>query len=191
MRLVSVRVTSTSSLALIVSISLPTGRPMIEVIKTIGAFVGLLTAIVYFYDRMAKGRPIASLTITRKNERKLACIRISNPSSYDIAVLTLDVCPPVYSFAEDVEVRSFIMAAAGKVPYFMLKPGEDKELVLAPNFKDNRPLDLTPQRIKVQIVWRRGNATWLPQVPVYVWIVVQFHNSPRPAPPAPPPNAAK
>jgi hypothetical protein len=34
---------------------------MIEVIKTIGSFVGLLTAVVYFYDRFAKGRPAAIL----------------------------------------------------------------------------------------------------------------------------------
>lgn len=47
----------------------------------------------------------------------------------------------------------------------MLKPGDTKELILAPNFKDNLPLELTPQRIRVQIAWWRGNATWLPQVP--------------------------
>jgi hypothetical protein len=131
------------------------------------------SAIVYFFDRIAKGRPIASLTITRKNERKLACIRISNPSSYDIAVLGADVFPGVYSLAEDAEVRSFVRAAAGSVPYFMLKPGEDKELILAPNFKDNLPLELTPQRITIRIAWRRGNATWLPQLPVYVWTSTQ------------------
>jgi hypothetical protein len=55
----------------------------------------------------------------------------------------------------------------------MLKPGDTKELILAPNFKDNLPLELTPQRIRVQIAWWRGNATWLPQVPVFVWTSTQ------------------
>lgn len=141
---------------------------MIEAIKTIGAFVGLLTGIAYFYDRLAKGRPIASLTVTHQDTRKLVCIRVSNPSSYDIAILTTAVVPAVYSLTEDLEVRSLLAGAAGSAPSFMLKPGETKELILAPNFKDNLPLEIKPQRIRVQISWRRGNATWLPQVPVYV-----------------------
>jgi hypothetical protein len=33
-----------------------------ELLKTIGSFVGLLTGAVTVYDRLAKGRPIATIT---------------------------------------------------------------------------------------------------------------------------------
>jgi hypothetical protein len=144
---------------------------MIEAIKTLGSFVGLLTGLVVFYDRLVKGRPIASLTTTHNGR---ACIRISNPSSYDIAVLAAKVLPPVYSLGDD-DLLSAITAAVDVVPSFMLKPfmlkpGEAKELTLVPIpiYKDNLPLDPTPQRVTIKISWLRGNSTWLWQAPVCV-----------------------
>ena len=142
---------------------------MIEFIKTVGSFIGLLTGVAYFYDRIAKGRPIASLTITKDGSRKLACIRISNPSSYDIAVLDALVSPSdVYFLVEDLETRSLVAGGVGRRPSFMLKPSESKELILAPKFKNNLAVEVTPQRVAFRFSWRRGNATWLPQVPVWV-----------------------
>jgi hypothetical protein len=142
---------------------------MLEIVKTIGAFVGLLTGITYFYDRMAKGRPVASLSVTEKEGGKLVCIRISNPSSYDIAILSVTLNTPVFYLIEDLEVRSLLEGASGQIPYFMLKPGDSKELILAPRSETNLPPELKHRHIWVRISWRRGNATWLPQVPVCVW----------------------
>lgn len=141
---------------------------MLEFLKTLGSFLGLLTSVVFFYDRIAKGRPIASLTIVEGTKPKKVCIRINNPSSYDIAILDGTVSPPVYFLVPDLEVRTVLEGASGERPYFMLKPGESKELILAPHFRNNIPLEVDPQRITVKISWRRGNATWLPQVPVFV-----------------------
>jgi hypothetical protein len=59
---------------------------MIELIKTLGSFVGLLTGAVFFYDRFAKGRPIAYLFF-REDESRSAFIRIENTGSFGIAVL--------------------------------------------------------------------------------------------------------
>jgi hypothetical protein len=73
---------------------------MIALVQDIGSFVDLVTSVVYFYDRMAKDRPIAS--------------------------------PVVYFLTEDLETRSLIEGAAGSRPYFMLKPGEEKEFVSLP-----------------------------------------------------------
>ena len=112
-----------------------------------------------------KGRPVASLTITEDTGRKLVCIRVSNISPYDVAIIGMKVKPPVYFLTESLEVRRLIEGAVGYKPSFMLKPGKEKQLILAPNFQGNVAIEaLAAQRVTVWISWRRGNATWLPQV---------------------------
>jgi hypothetical protein len=151
----------------------PIGRKeakVIEAIKLVGSIVGLLTGIAYFYDRMARGRPIASLTIVKQGITKYACIRINNVSDYDIAIVDATVTPAVYFLAEDLEERTLVEGAVGRRPYFMLKPREGKELVVAPLYKDGTRIEATgDKRVAFRISWRRGNATWLPQIPVSVW----------------------
>ena len=141
---------------------------MLEFIKSLGSFLGILTTVVFFYDRLAKGRPIGSLTITNHNGRKFVCIRLSNPSDYDIAILEATVNPKIYFLTEDIEVRSLVEGQLRPGPHFMLKPKEEKELILVPLFKDGLALEVQPQTVTFRIYWRRGNATWLPQWPVHV-----------------------
>jgi hypothetical protein len=47
-----------------------------EWIRDFGSLFGLVAGIVYFYERLPKGRPIASLKISKRDARKLACIRL-------------------------------------------------------------------------------------------------------------------
>jgi hypothetical protein len=141
---------------------------MIEFLKTLGSFLGLITAVVFFYDRAAKGRPIGSITVKQGNGRKLVCIRISNPSDYDIAILGMEVIPRTYFLTEDMEVRSLVANQLGEGPYFLLKPREERELVIAPLFENNVALEMKPHDVKFKIYWRRGNATWLKQWPVHI-----------------------
>ena len=142
---------------------------MLEIVKTVGSIVGLLTGAFILYDRYAKGRPMASLTIEMDGTRKKPCIRVSNATQYDFAVIDTGVSPGTYFLTENLEVGRLLRGAAGRRPYFMLKPGESKLLMIAPNFKDGMPLEVQKHRVKFSIYWRRGNATWLPQIPVSVW----------------------
>jgi hypothetical protein len=141
---------------------------MFEELKTIGSIVGLLTGLFVLYDRYAKGRPIASLTIVMNGSRNLACIRVSNITPYDFAITDTEVSPKTYFLTEDLEINRLVRGAAGRSPYFMLKSGASKELVIAPMFKDGLPLEVNHHMINFRIYWRRGNATWLPQLPVVV-----------------------
>ena len=100
--------------------------------------------------------------------RKLACIRVTNIGDYDIAVIDASVSPKIYFLTEDMEVRTLIEGASGHCPSFMLKPREEKELRIAPRFKDGVPLEAQKKNVTFRISWRRCNMTWLPQVPVYV-----------------------
>jgi hypothetical protein len=139
-----------------------------DAITKIGSIVGLLSGIFLVYDRLARGRPIASLTILMDGTRKIPCVRIDNITPYDVAITNTEVRPKTYFLVEDLDVRRVVRGAAGKSPYFMLKAGDSKELKIAPMFKDGQPLEVTPHRVRFLLYWRRGNATWMPQIPIFV-----------------------
>jgi hypothetical protein len=127
---------------------------MIEVIKLVGSIVGLVTGLFVFIDRVLKGRPVASLTISEDAGRKLVCIRVTNISPYDVAIIDMEVKPPVYFLTESLGVRKLIEGVVGYRPSFMLKPGKEKELILAPNFQGNVAIEaLAAQRVTVWISW--------------------------------------
>jgi hypothetical protein len=142
---------------------------MIEAIKLIGSIVGLMTGTFVVYDRWAKSRPVASFTVIKQGTRELAAIRIINIGDYDIAIQNATVRPSVYFLTEDMEVRSLLEGAEGQEPYFMLKPREEKQLIIVPHYSDGTARDLTQQNVRFRFSWRRCNATWLPQIPVFVW----------------------
>ena len=71
-------------------------------------------------------------------------------------------------------MRKVIAAAESERLSFVLEAGAGKDLFLVSKFKDGIPLELTPQRLKFRISWRRGNMTWMPQLPVWVWTSTPF-----------------
>lgn len=140
-----------------------------ELIKTIGAFVGLVTGAFVFYDRFNKGRPVATLTFKEEGTRKLACIRVSNPTPYDVMIIDTLVSPSIYFLTDDFEIKNLVRGAAGKGISFILKSHDSREVLIAPLFKDGVALELTkPGAVNFWIYWRRGNATWLKMPPVPV-----------------------
>jgi hypothetical protein len=138
---------------------------MIEWLKPIGALGGLVANL---FDRFAKGRPTASFTVKDQGTRKVGCIRIKNKGDYDIAIIDVCVTPEVYFLTEDMEVRTLIEGAAGRRPTCMLKPGKEKELIIAPLYTNGIQRDREDQNVTFRISWRRCNRTSLPQIPMYV-----------------------
>jgi hypothetical protein len=56
-----------------------------------------------------------------------------------------------------------------KMASFILKPDESKELLIMPKFEGGMPVEaIKNQYVEFWIYWRRGNATWQPQLPVPV-----------------------
>jgi hypothetical protein len=51
-----------------------------------------------------------------------------------------------------------------------MEPEESKRLYLLSKLEGGIPLEVGTNRITIKISWRRGNATWFPQVPVNLWI---------------------
>ncbi|TWA96994.1 hypothetical protein FBZ96_10645 [Bradyrhizobium stylosanthis] len=127
-------------------------------------------------DRYHKGRPVVSLTTKTEDGRTKVCIRIKNTTPYDVAILGNKVTRGwffrpcnVYFLSAGQGTRALLSAQSGKPPQFMLKPDESRELTICPAFAGNMPLEITePGRVDFFIQWRRGNATWLAQIPLPV-----------------------
>ena len=62
------------------------GGGLMSFLTTFAAYVGLLTGIFTFWDRYAKGRPIACLASGPDD----VLLRISNPGDYSIFILSID-----------------------------------------------------------------------------------------------------
>jgi hypothetical protein len=145
------------------------------IIGIVGGMVGLAGGLASFYDRFYKGRPVGSITTRNSNGRTLVLIRIKNTTSYDVVVTGSKERKGVYFLTEDSTTFNIIKGQMEKAaPSFILKPDETKELLIMPKFKDNMPMDvLKPGYIAFWISWRRGNATWLPQIPLPVCTTTQ------------------
>jgi len=140
-------------------------------LSEIGGIVGLFGGLVVLYDRYYKARPMASLTVNvgTPSVRKTVWIRIKNPTPYDIAIIGATNRQGVYFLAENEETHTLIEGASGNLRFaFMLKPNETKQLIVCAKFKDGIPLEITNRYVEFLIWWRRGDATWLPKMPVFV-----------------------
>jgi hypothetical protein len=140
-------------------------------LSELGGIVGLIGGLLVFYDRYYQGRPVASLTVKVQSPsgRKLVCVRIKNTTPYDVAILGAKNRQGVYYLTEDEATRSLVAGVMGALKFaFMLKPDETRELIIMPHFDSGIPLEVKKRYIEFAIYWRRGNATWLPQVPLLV-----------------------
>ena len=98
-------------------------------------------------------------------------MRIKNTTEYDVVVNGGAERRGVYFLAEDFETGTIVRGQIKKGMFspFVLKPGDSKELIIMPKFKDGIAIEAMGNRyIEFWIHWRRGNATWLPQIPVPV-----------------------
>jgi hypothetical protein len=147
-------------------------------LSEVGGIVGLLGGLVVLFDRYYKGRPVASLTVDTLSPsgRKLVCVRIQNTTPYDVVIRHPTNRQRIYYLTQDEEPGTLLQGAAGTLKFaFMLKPDETKKLIIKAYIKDNVPLEVKkPGYVEFLIPWRRGNATWLPQIPILVCSTTQI-----------------
>jgi hypothetical protein len=147
------------------------GGDWAAMIGVVGGVIGLFGGLMSFRDRFYKGRPVASLTTNNSSGRTLVQVRIKNTTEYDVVVNGGTERRGVYFLAEDFGTGALVRGQikGGMFSPFVLKPGDSRELFIMPKFKNNVAIEATGNRyIEFWIHWRRGNATWLPQIPVPV-----------------------
>jgi hypothetical protein len=147
----------------------PIGWPAI--IGMVGGLVGMAGGLASFYDRFYKGRPVASLTTQEKNGVKFVLVRITNTTSYDVIIDGAGEKRGVYFLAEDASTHNIVKGQLNRKMFspFVLKPSDSKELFVMAKYKDNVAIEALGNRyVEFMIYWRRGNSTWLRQIPIPV-----------------------
>lgn len=145
-----------------------------SIIGLVGGIIGILGGGAAFYDRFYKGRPTASLTTGNSFNGTQVLVRIKNTTSYDVVIQGSTERRGVYYLAEKSDTSEIIRGQRGKALHFVLKPDESKELLILPKFEGGMAVETRVRGyIAFWISWRRGNATWTPQIPVPVCTTVQ------------------
>jgi hypothetical protein len=154
------------------------GGGLMSFFTAFAAYVGLLTGVFTFWDRYAKGRPIAFL-VFEANEARL---RISNPGDYSIFILSAKTTPGVFFLSRGLDIRTIIEDQLSGITYWPIKPKGIAEFGIGDRFEDGRKLSLIDQRVRFSVSWRRGSVTWLWQLPVTVRTKTSTINKLRNAP---------
>ncbi|TWB86820.1 hypothetical protein FBZ93_1261 [Bradyrhizobium macuxiense] len=127
-------------------------------VGVVGGIVGLIGGLMSFGDRFYKGRPIASLTTGTSGDQKLVFVRIKNTTNYDVMIKRATERRQVYFLTEDFEIGNLLRGQTeGMFRPFMLKPGDSKDLLIRPKFKDGVAVEAMGNRhIDFWLYWRRG-----------------------------------
>ena len=139
-----------------------------DFLKTVGSFVGLFTGAFTLYDRIARGRPIATMTFTKVGNGISPKVKIENASDTTIVILEWSVRPNVYFLMKDDSLRWSIEDQLKTSAPFPLNSKQSVELTFAPRYKAGESMDLGDQAVRFSFKWRRANATWLPQFPMSI-----------------------
>jgi hypothetical protein len=142
---------------------------MLETIKTVGAFAGLLTTAFVIWDRWARGRPLAWVTIKKFGVNPYTYIRIKNPGPADVFILAVRAYPSgTYFIARDQSSQAIVDASLKIDTNVLLWQGETRDLPILPFRKPSEMAKDAPQAVRVVIYWRKTSSSWLPQVPVMI-----------------------
>jgi hypothetical protein len=159
---------------------------MLETIKTVGSFAGLISAAFLIWDRWVRGRPVVGPKIKLAGVNPFKYIRIENPGPGDVLVLgvrayqiadQLGDLPPIvtsgiYAIAKDHSDEEILQATVPKLYgvgdlQFLLRPEGKRDL---PIIEPRKPNTDPPSKLVLFVVsWRKtSSALW--QVPVWFTI---------------------
>lgn len=127
-----------------------------------------MTGAIAVYDRIAKGRPIATITYEKKDYDTSVGITITNAGDATAVILKASVTPDIYFLTFNLETRSLIEGQLNPLKSFFINPKGSVRLFFVPRFKNGVNMDLHDQAVRFSFSWRRGDATWLPQCPLTI-----------------------
>src|SRR5262245_61841247 len=107
---------------------------MLETIKTIGSFAGLVSAVLLVWDRWVRGRPLVVPTIKLAGVNPYKYIRITNPGPGDVFIQGVRASPSgIYGIAKNHSNDAILQATTPKIYgvadlQALLRPGEKCDL---------------------------------------------------------------
>jgi hypothetical protein len=151
---------------------------MLETIKTVGSYAGLVSAAFLIWDRWLRGRPIweQSATVRRGGTPADPCIRITNPGPTGLLIWRARVLPTgIYAVAKNHGIKSS-MAAVGDatvegadVLNVLLPAGQKHDFAIIDRRNNEDVRKNISRWVCFCISWRKTSSTWLPQLPVFIF----------------------
>jgi hypothetical protein len=148
---------------------------MLEAIKLVGGIAGLLTTAFVIWDRWARGRPLAWVTIKKLGVNPYKYIRIKNPGPADVFILRVRAYPSrPYGIARDHSTKAILEAAFKSDAKVFLWQGDVIDLPIIelskPVVEDQHKATEAPtnQSVWFVIYWRKTSSSYLRQVPVMI-----------------------
>ena len=138
---------------------------LFEAVKTVGAVLAIPTAILFFFDRFASGRPLVSITIKDRPLKGSRFLTIKNVGRTDIAVRSVTVRPAIYGTAKGNSPKEIYHVAIGERFRSLIGPGELAELQLIAINQGQSYHEDFDHRIVITVHWRKTSSFWLPQLP--------------------------
>ena len=149
---------------------------MLEAIKTVGSFAGLVSAAFLVWDRLVRGRPLAWVTATKFGAASYEYVRVVNPGPGGVFIRRVDVHPPIYGLAKDHSARAIAGTLVDGDVDVLLEPGQAHDLVIIDR-RNQLEVDAPLQRVYMFIHGRKTSSSWLWQFPVPV--VISTHDIQR------------
>jgi hypothetical protein len=149
---------------------------MLETIKTVGSFAGLVSAAFLVWDRWARGRPVAEPAIKLAGVNPFKFVRIKNPGPGSVFVQGVRAYPPgIYGVAKNHSADATLQAMVPEIYgvadlQILLRSGEkcDFPIIDPPKNKAVAP----SQRVRFVVSWRKtSSALW--QVPAWFTISIR------------------
>jgi hypothetical protein len=135
----------------------------------IGATVGFLTGAYTLFDRFMKGWPIAYLVASGPATNAILSLRVKNVGQQDVVLRGLFSIPRLYEIAKNDSPLGIIEAQFGSF-ITVLPPGQQMDFPVYQSKSGRALAEESWGPCAFVIFWRRATSTWLPQIPVCLFI---------------------
>jgi hypothetical protein len=135
------------------------GGDFVEAIKLFGGIAGLATAAFTIWDRLARGRPLAYVTLKGSPGNPYQYVRVKNVDRMDILITAIRPSPSRFRISKGHSLRAIVGAAMGERPAAILAPEQEHDFPVI--IKSDEPAST----IWFFISWRRASVTWMPLPP--------------------------
>jgi hypothetical protein len=141
-----------------------------EGVKTVGAFVGLITGVFVVIDRIFRHRPIVYLRPDHDPDYLMIVVRNIAKEAIIIKSITCD--PPSMLVGYGLEIEHMVEAAADKKFSTVIEPASEKAFVWMS--KPEWDKEAGNKKTVITIHWAFTRSRWLVQFPVRVRNTVDF-----------------
>src|SRR5262249_51928043 len=132
----------------------------LEVLKTVGAFVGLLTGIFVVIDRFLRDRPLVDMRPHGSGGRGHPLqLVVKNVSKQSILIKGIDCKPDALRVSETEDLGAILSASAGQQPRRVIPPGERHVFYLITRGEWENLGD--KEGVSIVARWSFTSTTWL------------------------------